>query len=136
MKTITIKQGGMFPGTPHQVYEIFLDNKKHEAVIGGKTRISREVGGTVTTFDGWASGKNIELVKDKKIVQSWRGDDWPAGHYSTITLHLLPAKGGKTKFLFRQTDVPATVAKNIAAGWRQYYWEPIRRALSGNSNNE
>lgn len=128
LKTVTIKQGAMLPGAPHQVYELLMDSTKHAAFSGGETQISRKVGGSFHTFDGWASGKNIELVPDQKIVQTWRGDDWPAGHYSTVKFQLIKAPQG-TKLLFTQTDVPASVAKDIAKGWREYYWEPMKQAL-------
>ncbi len=129
MKTVTIKQGCMLPGSPRQAYELWMDSKQHAAVTGDAATISRTVGGKFATFGGWATGKNIELVPDKKIVQSWRGEDWPAGHYSTLTGQLLPATGG-TKLLFSQTNVPASVAKSVAEGWRDYYWEPMKKILS------
>lgn len=130
MKTITLTQCCMLPGTPHQVYELLMDEKQHASFTGGETKISRKVGGDFTTFDGWASGKNVELVPDQKIVQTWRADDWPTGHYSTISIKLLKAPKG-TKLLFTQTDVPAAYAKSIAQGWKDYYWEPMKQALAG-----
>lgn len=119
----------MIPGTPHQVFELWMDSTKHAAMTGGEAQISRQVGGTFQTFDGWASGKNLELVKDKKIVQTWRGDDWPAGHFSTLTVQLIKAPTG-TKLLFTQVDVPADKAKDVAKGWREYYWVPMKKILS------
>ncbi|MBI4092987.1 MAG: SRPBCC domain-containing protein [Candidatus Kerfeldbacteria bacterium] len=130
MKNVTIKQGCMLPGTPHQVYEMFMDSKQHAAFTGGEALISQKVGSAFSTFDGWASGKNIELIPDKKIVQTWRADDWPAGHYSTLTIKLLKAPKG-TKLLFTQIDVPAQHAKSIAQGWKDYYWEPMKLVLAG-----
>ncbi len=121
MKTTTIRQGGMFPLTPRQIYEIWLDSKKHGQLIGGKAVISPKVGGRFKTFNGWAEGKNVELVLNKKIVQTWRGSDWPGGHYSTLTLRLMAVPGKGTKLLFTQTGVPAGLATDIAKGWREYY---------------
>lgn len=129
MKTSTIKQGAMMPGTPHEVFELWMDEKKHAGFTKGEAKISRQVGGSFVTFDGWASGKNVEIVKDQKVVQTWRGEDWPAGHYSTLTLALQPTHGG-TKLMFTQVDVPTAVAKDVAEGWRQYYWGPMKRALA------
>ena len=116
------------PGTPHQVFELLMDEKKHAAFTGGEAKMSRQVGGSFVTFDGWASGKNVELVPDKKIVQTWRGDDWPPGHFSTVTFQLVKAPKG-TKLLFTQADVPLSVAKDIAKGWREYYWTPMKEFL-------
>ncbi|MFH1207639.1 MAG: SRPBCC domain-containing protein [Patescibacteria group bacterium] len=129
--TISIKQGCMLPGTTRQVYELWMDEKKHAEVTGGKATISRAVGGEFATFGGWATGKNIELNPDKKIIQTWRADDWPAGHFSTLTVHLLPAPGG-TKLLFTQTGVPIERAKSVAVGWKEYYWEPMKKFLINN----
>lgn len=132
MKTQTIKQGCMLPGTPHQVYELWLDSKKHSAFTNGAAKLSRKIGGSFATFDGWASGKNIELIPDKKIVQSWRGEDWPEGHFSLLTVKLLPAANKSTKLMFTQTEVPTSVAKSIAQGWKDYYWEPMNEFLRKN----
>jgi activator of HSP90 ATPase len=140
LKTLTLKQGCMLPGTPHQVYELLMDSKKHASFTGGEAQISRQVGGEFTTFDGWASGKNVEFVPDERIVQTWRADDWPTEHYSTITIKLLKApratsgersrtKSRGTKLLFTQTDVPASHAKSIAQGWKDYYWQPMKSLL-------
>jgi activator of HSP90 ATPase len=129
MKTVTIKQGAMMPGTPHQVFELLMDNAKHAKFTGGEASISRKEGGSFSAFDGWATGTNMEIIKDKKIVQTWRGSDWPDGHYSIATFTLLSAKGG-TKLLFSQTNVPSTFARDIANGWRQYYWAPMKELLS------
>ncbi len=124
--TTSIKQGGMIPGTPHQIYEAWMDSASHSKLTGSEAKISRAVGGEFSTFGGWATGKNIELIKDKKIIQTWRGEDWPEGHFSTLTVHLLPAPGG-TKLLFTQTGVPLAVAKDIAQGWKDFYWEPMKK---------
>jgi activator of HSP90 ATPase len=118
----------MMPGTSHQVFEMLMDSKQHAAFTGEEASISRNIGGSFTTFGGWAQGKNVELVADKKIVQTWRADDWPADHFSTITIKLIQAPKG-TKVLFAQIDVPANKAEDIAQGWREYYWVPMKRAL-------
>jgi len=128
MKTTAIKQSIIFSGTPRQIYELWMDSKKHASFTNGAVRMSKTVGGVFSTFDGWATGVNIELIKNKKIVQTWRGDDWPTGHYSTMTINLLPVKNG-TKLTFTQTAVPFSLAKDVADGWRVYYWGPMKEAL-------
>ena len=119
------------PGTPHQVFELLMDSKKHAAFTGGEANISRKVGGVFHTFDGWSDGKNVTLTKDKVIEQTWRASDWPAGHYSTIKFMLLPGPKGTTKLLFSQRGIPKSKAKDIAQGWHEYYWEPMKAALGG-----
>lgn len=88
MKTKTIRQIVVFKASPHDVYEALMDSKKHSKFTGAKAIISREVGGKINAYDGYIEGVNVELVPDKKIVQKWRGSDWPEGHYSTATFEL------------------------------------------------
>ena len=120
----------MLPASPKVVYETLMSSTKHSAFTNGEAKISPKVGGAFTTFDGWATGKNIELEPGKLIVQTWRAEDWPTGHFSTVKFQLLPAPGGNTKLLFTQTDVPVAKAKDIARGWRDYYWAAMKTYLS------
>lgn len=131
MKTTTIKQRVMLPGSPHDVFELLMDEKKHARFTGGTAKISRDIRGAFSVFDGWATGVTMNLVADKKIVQTWRGADWPKDMFSKVTFTLSAAKKGSTKLEFLQTDVPAKFANDVAQGWRDYYWEPMKEALSG-----
>ena len=127
-KTKTIRQSANFKATPHDVYEALLDSKKHSRFTGGEASISRKVGGRFTAYDGYITGKNLELIKDKKIVQSWRASDWPAGADSVATFILSTGKN-ETKLSFTQTNIPAEQAESIANGWKEYYWEPMKEML-------
>jgi activator of HSP90 ATPase len=124
----TIRQTATFKTGPHEVYEALMDQKKHSQFTGGGAKISRQVGGRFTIYDGEIEGKNLELVPDKKIVQSWRYGDWPEGHYSTATFSLQAVDKG-TRLTFTQTGVPDDKFEEIKAGWKEYYWQPMRDML-------
>lgn len=111
--------------TPHQVFEVLMDQQQHAALTKGEAQISRRVGGSFSTFDGWASGKQLELVPDTKIVQTWRAEDWPIGVISTCVYVLSAVRGG-TKVNFQQTGIPKTFLKSVSQGWHDYYWEPLQ----------
>jgi activator of HSP90 ATPase len=128
METKTIRQSVTIKASPHDVYEALMDSKKHAKFTGGKATISREVGGKFTAYDGYAEGVNLELVPDNKIVQTWRADDWPEGHYSKITYTLRGAAGG-TNLTFTQSDVPEDQYDDVSQGWRDYYWAPMKELL-------
>jgi len=128
VKTKNIKQGIMIKASAHAVYEALMDSKQHAKFTGEPAKISRSVGGSFTAYGDYASGKNLELVKDKKIVQSWRASDWPEGHYSEITYLLKPAKNG-TKLMFSQKGIPTKEVKSVADGWKMYYWQPLKQML-------
>ena len=128
MKTRTIRQSAKFKTSQHEVYEALMDSRKHSKFAGAKASISRRVGGRFTAYDGYIEGINLELVPDKKIVQSWRGSDWPKGHYSRATFILKEIKEG-TQLTFTQTEVPEDQYDSISQGWRDYYWKPMKKML-------
>jgi len=128
MKTKTIRQSVIFKTRPHEVYKALMDSRQHAKFTGANAKISRKVGGKFIAYDGYIEGINLNLVPDRKIVQSWRGSDWPEGHYSRATFSLRKAKNG-TRLTFAQTGVPDQEYHDIRQGWRDYYWKPMKEML-------
>jgi len=128
MKTKTIRQSVRFKASPHEIYEMLMDSGKHAKLTGEKARISRKIGGKLTAYGGYIEGINLNLVPDRKIVQSWRGSDWPQGHYSRATFSLKKIKNG-THLTFTQSGVPDQYYHDISQGWRDYYWKPMKEML-------
>ncbi len=100
-----------------------MDSKKHSEFTGSKCVISRKVRGKVSAYDGYIVGENIELVPDKKIVQTWQAEEdcWPADHYSKVTFVLKPTKSG-TRLTFTHSGVPVDCGDRFDAGWEENYW--------------
>jgi activator of HSP90 ATPase len=67
----------------------------------------------------------LQLTKDKEIVQAWRADDWPSGHYSIAIFRLTPVRGG-TRLAFQHIGVPDRDFRGINEGWVTYYWKPLK----------
>jgi activator of HSP90 ATPase len=128
MKTKTISQTVTFKASPHEVYEILMDSKKHSELTMSKAQISKKVGDKFSIYEGDIEGVNLELVPGRKIVQSWRYSDWPEGHYSQATFLFEEIKG-KTRLTFIQTGVSEEHYDDIAQGWHDYYWEPMKELL-------
>jgi activator of HSP90 ATPase len=121
-----IQQTVTFNVPPHEVYEALMDSKKHAAFTGGKAKISRVVGGSYSAYDNYIEGKNIELVPDKKIVQTWRAVDWLEGYYSKITFEFTAVPEG-TKMDFTHAELPEGTEEEFTQGWIDNYWEPMKR---------
>lgn len=128
MKTKTIKQQVTIKVKPNDVYEALMDSKKHSKFTGGKASISRKVGGKISVYGDYIDGVNLELIPGKKIVQSWRGNDWHQGHYSKATFSFKTVKSG-TKLTFTQSGVPDDQYEPIKQGWIDYYWKPMKEML-------
>ena len=85
MKTgvTTIKQKVVIPASPKEVYEAYVDAKKHGKFTGSKATGKAVVGGKFTAWDGYIFGKNLELEEGKRVVQEWMTTDWPKGFPSS-----------------------------------------------------
>jgi activator of HSP90 ATPase len=124
-----IKQRVTLNATPRQVYEALMDSRAHAAFTGAKAKISRRIGGRFQAYGPYIAGINVELVEGKRIVQAWRGSDWPKGEYSIATFELERAPGGKTRLTFTQSGVPDKHHRDIAQGWKDFYWDKLKRFL-------
>ncbi len=125
MKTKSLKQTIVFKASPEEVYDALMDSKKHSAFTGDSAKISRKIGGKFTAYGGYAEGKNIELIKGKKIIQTWRANEWPSGVYSKVTFLFEKKKEG-TKMTFIQEGVPEEFYEDIRQGWIDFYWKKMQ----------
>ena len=71
--TKTITQNVVFKNAKAAtLYSMFLDSKHHAAITGGTpAKISDKEGTAFSTHDNYIKGKNLQLIKDRLIVQSW-----------------------------------------------------------------
>ncbi len=128
MGTKNLTESVIFKASPHDVYETLMDSKKHSEFTSDKAEISREVGGKFSAYGGWIEGENLELVPDKKIIQKWRGDDWPKGVYSKVIFLLEESRDG-TKLVFTHEGIPEEFFEDIKKGWEDFYWKPMKKVL-------
>jgi activator of HSP90 ATPase len=128
-----IRQTVTFDAKPAVIYRALLDSKQHSAFTKAPAKIDPRVGGSVSAHGGWISGVNVELVKGVRIVQAWRGKNWPAGSWSVAVFALSPAGTGQSKLTFCQDGVPDEHAKMIESGWHKNYWTPLKAWLKKGS---
>lgn len=129
IKTKTINQSVVLNASPKEVYDALMDSKKHSQFTGEKAQISNKVNGRFTAYSGYIEGESLKLTPGKIIVQSWRGTDWPKGHFSKVT-YTLTKKGNKTQIKFKQEGVPVEQYDPIKQGWTDYYWEPLKKVFN------
>jgi activator of HSP90 ATPase len=113
---------------PATIYWMLMDSRRHTAFTGAPAKIDPRVGGRIQAWGPHIRGVNVEIKPNKRIVQAWRTENWPKGHYSIASFELARAKGG-TKLTFTQTGVPAKYAASINAGWKGHYWDLLKKAL-------
>ena len=134
-KTAVIKQSATIPASPREVYSALMSSAKHSKFTGAPAKIGKKAGDAYYTYDGYITGRNVELKPGKLIVQTWVAmeDKWPEGHVSTVSFELKEVKGG-TKINFLHTDVPIAIARNFVTGWKDYYWNPLKKYFRANKH--
>ena len=126
LRTASITQKVVIPALPEEVYDAFIDAKKHAAFTGAKATSDAKVGGEFTAWDGYITGKNLELEKGKRIVQEWITTEWPDGYEpSRLELTFRKVKDG-TELTMVHSNVPAEQADEYKQGWIDNYWDPLK----------
>ena len=113
--------------SPEEIYRAFVSSREHTEFTGSEAKCSAKVGGRFTAWDKYISGKNLELVEGKKIVQEWKTSEWPQGYEPSILKIFLKKKGGGTQLSMTQSRVPASQVDQYDKGWYESYWEPLKR---------
>ena len=126
--TGTIRHNVLIPlSSPEAVYRAFLSSKEHTEFTGSEAKCSAKVGGRFTAWDKYISGKNIELVEGKEIVQEWKTSEWPQGYEPSILKISLKKKGEGTQLSMIQSRVPASQVDQYDKGWYESYWDPMKK---------
>ncbi|MGC1618747.1 MAG: SRPBCC domain-containing protein [Candidatus Acidiferrum sp.] len=130
-----------FSAAPARVYDALTEAKQFNRVVqlsaamqsksisDKPVEISREVGGAFSAFGGYVTGRQIELVPGRRIVQAWRAGSWAPGAYSIARFELSP-QGTGTKLEFEHAGFPQGDAEHLLAGWKGNYWEPLAKFLA------
>lgn len=134
-----IHQEVVFKASRKRVYEALTDAKRFNKVVmlsaavqsgmvpaGKPVEVSSEAGSAFSAFGGHITGRQIELVRDERIVQAWRAGGWEPGQYS-IARFELSENGGSTKLVFDHTGFPQGQAQHLVEGWKTNYWEPLEK---------
>jgi uncharacterized protein YndB with AHSA1/START domain len=125
----SIKQKITLKAKPAVVYRMLTDARAHAKFTGAPSVIDKRPGGAFNVWGGYVKGFNVELVPGKRIVQAWRGSDWPKGAWSIITYELRPKKGGKTEITFTQHGAPPAQVAHLKDGWKSNYWDLMKAAI-------
>lgn len=132
----------VFKASTKRVYEALTDVKQFDQVVklsaamqsgmvptNKPTELSHEAGGAFSLFGGYVTGRNIELVPSKRLVQAWRSGSWAPGIYSIVKFELTE-EGAGTKILFDHTGFPQGTAQHLVEGWHENYWNPLGLLLA------
>jgi activator of HSP90 ATPase len=122
----TIKQKITISASPKEVYDAYVDPKKHSQFTDSKATGKPVVGGKYTTWDGYIFGKYLELDDGKRVVQEWTTTDWEEGYKASKLELTFCAVSGGTEIVMMHSNVPKAQADEVAEGWTEFYWNPLK----------
>ena len=115
-----------FPVEPFKIYSAWLDSESHSQMTGGQATCSIKENGSFTAWDGYISGKNVKLMKDQRIIQTWRTSDFKdSDDDSEIEINLIAIDGG-TQFTLNHSKIPDG-QPDYEQGWEEHYFEPMNK---------
>jgi activator of HSP90 ATPase len=117
--------------TAEELFDILLDPRKHAEIIKAEVKISRREGDSFSAFNGMVTGKNLTIVPNKMIVQSWRGNVWKDDDLDSIVIMTFTSTKRGAKIDLVHANVPDQFVK--VEKWKELYWEPIKTYLSAKS---
>jgi uncharacterized protein YndB with AHSA1/START domain len=111
------------PAPPEEVYAALTNPITLRLWTGEDAEMSEEPGSEFSLWEGSISGKNLEFVPGKKIVQQWYFGEQPEESIVTIILH--PHKDGTSAELIH-TNIPDEEYDDFVSGWNYSYFGSLR----------
>ena len=111
--------------SPEELFDIFMDSKKHGEVIGAKVQMGKKTGNTFTLFGGVVKGKNLLIVPNRLTVRAWRGNVWKKDDLDSIEIMVFEKIPGGAQIKLVHTVLP----EQFEERWNELYWQPLKKYL-------
>lgn len=116
----------VLPVSAEKIYKAWLSSDGHSAMTGSPAKVTGRVGGKFTAWDGYISGKTLELEPPRRILQVLRTSEFPDdAPDSTVEILLKEVKGG-TKITLKHSGMPEEQVDSYRQGWEDFYFKPMR----------
>ena len=124
------------PASARAIYEAWLDSIAHSEMTGSAAEMSDEIDAEVSAWDGYISGRNLELVPGERIVQSWRTTKFDDDQDDSVVTVLLEEAEDGTLLTLIHSNVPDDHRSYEEGGWQSNYFEPMQAYFAALEANE
>jgi uncharacterized protein YndB with AHSA1/START domain len=121
------------PASAQEIYDAWLDSLTHTEMTGAEALQSDELGADVEAWDGYISGRNLELVPGERIVQTWRTTEFTDEHEDSIITVTLEETADGTLLTLAHANVPSDQKSYEQGGWQTHYFEPMQQYFAKRS---
>jgi uncharacterized protein YndB with AHSA1/START domain len=116
----------VLPASADRIYSAWMSSAGHSAMTGADAEVDPRPGGAYSAWDGYITGRTLELEPGRRIVQSWRTSEFAADQEdSRIEVLLAPVEDG-TQVTIRHSNVPTDQPGYEHGGWQESYFDPMR----------
>ena len=113
---------------PKDIYNAITNETMLEIWTGEPATMKEVPGSEFSLWDGSIVGKNIEFIKDKKIVQQWYFEGEEIESVVMLNLHF-HKKGTSVELV--HTNIPEDAYENIKLGWETEYFAALSELFEG-----
>ncbi|PSS13015.1 hypothetical protein M430DRAFT_52204 [Amorphotheca resinae ATCC 22711] len=132
VNTTTVTDTEEFRAPASELYQTFTDPQRIAAFTRAAPKVweGAKKGGKFELFGGNVAGEYLELVEPTKIVQSWRLDQWPKGHYSRLEIEFDQNDvDNVTVMRVSWSGVPIGQEEVTKRNWGEYYVRSIKQTF-------
>lgn len=129
VNTTTVTDTEEFRAPATELYQTFTDPQRIAAFTRATPKVfeGAKKGGKYELFGGNVSGEYLELSEPTQIVQSWRLDQWPQGHFSRLEINFDQNDvDNVTVMRVSWSGVPVGQEEVTKRNWREYYVRSIK----------
>jgi uncharacterized protein YndB with AHSA1/START domain len=116
----------ILPVDPEKVFRAWLSTDGHTAMTGSPAKVEPRVGGTFTAWDGYITGKTLELKPYSRILQAWRTSEFDDESPDSRLEIFLEAQKNGTKLTLTHSNIPDGQADSYEGGWEDNYFKPMK----------
>lgn len=121
-----------FPVTVELLFHGWLDSDVHSEFTDSDAEIDPVVGGSFSVWDGYITGKTLEIIPNKKIVQSWRTTEFSdSDKDSILTIEFESIHNEETRLTLTHTQIPSSDEAKYHQGWIDFYITPMKEYFLG-----
>jgi activator of HSP90 ATPase len=114
----TFKKAFKINAEPSDVYAALTNPYTIELWSGYPAEMSTEPGSDFSLWEGDITGRNLEFIPDRKVVQEWYFGE--QAEKSVVTIDIIK-DGENSMVTVEQNNIPDDDFAEIAEGWREYY---------------
>jgi activator of HSP90 ATPase len=115
-----------FAVSAEKLYKAWLSHKEHTAFTGGTAHIKNKENTDFQAWDGYIVGEILELEENKRILHSWRTEEFPRNAENSFLEILLEDVKEGCKLTLNHWDIPENQGEKYKQGWKESYFDPMK----------